>query len=435
MSGRNDRFHAVPEPHSKDERDPGRRDRDRILYSTAFRRLAGITQVASANDRHPIHNRLTHTLEVAQISRSLAEQFLRNEADREIAERVGGLDPDVVEAACLAHDLGHPPFGHVAEKELGRLLRSKEVAGGFEGNPQTFRILTKLAVRDRATDGLNLTRATLCAVLKYPWLRGTDGKAAEKWGAYESERNVFEWACRMLTAHSRRRSLEAEIMDWADDIAYAVHDVEDFYRAGMIPLDRLAASHSTELDWFLESELDRTDQLRLYDKQGVKEQFQNLLDIAPFDVPYEGTREGRARLRSFTSALVDRYINAAALVERTGNEPVLRIDPELQIEVLLLKGLTWQYVIESPALITQRYGQRKLIESLFMTLCEAGGSAQDRRVFPAFYQQLLGQTPGDALIMRTVADLISSLTEAQVVALHHRLTGTSMGASLDPILP
>jgi dGTPase len=225
-------------------------------------------------------------------------------------------------------------------------------------------------------------------------------------------------------------------MDWADDIAYAVHDVEDFYRAGMIPLDRLAASYSNELDWFLESELNRTDELRLYDKQRVTKQFQSLLDIAPFDVPYEGSREGRARLRSFTSALVDRYINATTLrVEPTADEPVLHIDPELQIEVLLLKGLTWQYVIESPALITQRYGQRKLIESLFLTLCEAGGPVQDRRVFPAFYQQLLGPTPDDPLIVRTVTDLIASLTEAQVVALHHRLTGISMGASLDPILP
>jgi dGTPase len=224
-------------------------------------------------------------------------------------------------------------------------------------------------------------------------------------------------------------------MDWADDIAYAVHDVEDFYRAGLIPLDRLATPGSAELDRFLETEVARTDELRRLDPARLREQFQNLLDIAPVDSPYAGTREGRSRLRSFTSSLVDRYINAARLVEPEGDGPVLQIDPEPHMEVMLLKGLTWQYVIESRALITQRYGYRKLIQSLFATLCDASSSEQDRRVLPDFYRDLLGDAPSDALIARTVTDLISSLTEMQVVALHHRLTGIAMGASLDPILP
>ncbi len=435
MSERYARFHTVPAAHQRDARSPGRRDRDRVLYSSAFRRLSGITQVVAPDDRHPIHNRLTHTLEVAQIGRSLAEQFLRDDANHDLIGRVGGLDPDVVEAACLAHDLGHPPFGHVAEAELDQLLKAQGVDGGFEGNPQTFRILNKLTVRYRESDGLNLTRATLCAVLKYPWLRGTDGRTARKWGAYESERAEFEWAHELLAAHARKRSLEAEIMDWADDIAYAVHDVEDFYRAGLIPLDRLATPGSAELDRFLETEVARTDELRRLDPARLREQFQNLLDIAPVDSPYAGTREGRSRLRSFTSSLVDRYINAARLVEPEGDGPVLQIDPEPHMEVMLLKGLTWQYVIESRALITQRYGYRKLIQSLFATLCDASSSEQDRRVLPDFYRDLLGNAPSDVLIARTVTDLISSLTEMQVVALHHRLTGIAMGASLDPILP
>jgi dGTPase len=121
---RNARLHPPKGDNPGDRRSPGRRDRDRILYSSAFRRLSGITQVVSATDRHPIHNRLTHTLEVAQIGRSLAEELLRGEANRDRASQLGGLDPDVVEAAALAHDLGHPPFGHVAEAELHRLVKT-----------------------------------------------------------------------------------------------------------------------------------------------------------------------------------------------------------------------------------------------------------------------------------------------------------------------
>jgi dGTPase len=123
VTHREDRLHSAKKADPQDRRSPGRRDRDRILYSSAFRRLTGITQVVSATDRLPIHNRLTHTVEVAQIGRSLAEELLRSGSNREQIAEFGGLDPDVVEAACLAHDLGHPPFGHVAEEELDRLVK------------------------------------------------------------------------------------------------------------------------------------------------------------------------------------------------------------------------------------------------------------------------------------------------------------------------
>src|SRR6266550_9029962 len=123
-------------------RTPAQRDRDRLLYSSGFRRLANVTQVVAADHGYVFHNRLTHALKVAQIGRRLAEKFKFNSDDSALADRLGGLDPDVVEAAGLAHDLGHPPFGHLAEKELDLLVG--EAHGGFEGNPQSFRILTRL---------------------------------------------------------------------------------------------------------------------------------------------------------------------------------------------------------------------------------------------------------------------------------------------------
>lgn len=436
MTDRYARFDPRPEDQADDGRTPGRRDRDRILYSSAFRRLAGITQVVSATDRHPIHNRLTHTLEVAQIGRSIAENLLRQLGKQSRLDSIiplGGLDPDVVEAACLAHDLGHPPFGHVTEEELDRLVKDVwHVADGFEGNAQTFRNLTKLAVRRRDGDGLNLSRATLCAVLKYPWPRGTDGDRFKKWGAYSSETTEFEWA-RELMAGGDKRSLEAELMDWSDDIAYAVHDVEDFYRAGVIPLDKLATNED-ERSRFIEAELGRNEKLKKYDPNELADAFNGIMIIAPIFAPYHGGKEDRARIRRFTSSLVGRYLNAVSIVFDSSGAASLAIDDQMRMEVAMLKGLTWQYVIDSRALIAQRYGHTTLVSSLFATLTNAGKSTKDRRLFPQFYQELLGDSPDDKTVVRTVADLIASLTESQTIALHLRLTGVSLGGSLDPIL-
>ena len=184
---RNDRFHKSD--RAQDQRTDGQRDRDRILHSSALRRLAGVTQVALANERYVFHNRLTHTLKVAQVARRLAEYAIVDQGDA--ASSLGGIDPDVVEAAALAHDLGHPPFGHIAERVLDELVRKTGNSNGFEGNPQSFRTVTRLALRHEGFPGLNLTRATLNAILKYPWLRETGGGLRErKWGAYSSERET-----------------------------------------------------------------------------------------------------------------------------------------------------------------------------------------------------------------------------------------------------
>ena len=179
--GRSDRYYDTD--RAGDQRNPFQRDRDRILYTSAFRRLAWVTQVVSSWEGEPFHNRLTHTLEVAQIGRRLAEKLSREQPQE--AEEIGGVDSEVVEAAALAHDLGHPPFGHAAERELDELMRGAEVPDGFEGNAQTFRVLTKLSIRSTDFPGLNLCRATLNAVLKYPWHRQTVPKRRQqKWGAY-----------------------------------------------------------------------------------------------------------------------------------------------------------------------------------------------------------------------------------------------------------
>lgn len=216
-----------PAPSARTET---QRDRDRILYSSAFNRLAGITQVASSAPGASFHNRLTHSFKVAQVARRLAERLKVEEADVDLVQE---LDVDATEAAALGHDLGHPPFGHLAEEILAEVMLD---AGGFEGNAQSFRIVCRLAMRDPEHPGLNLTPVTLNGMLKYPWLAGehpTD-PISRKCGAYWSDREQFRAAQGASTVRPGRRTLEAELMDWSDDVTYAVHDLEDFYqrRAG-----------------------------------------------------------------------------------------------------------------------------------------------------------------------------------------------------------
>ncbi len=405
-----------------------------MLYSSAFRRLSGITQVVAPTEHHPTHNRLTHTLKVAQVGRSLAENLLQDPKNRAIANHVGGLDPDVVEAAALAHDLGHPPFGHIAERELDGIVTSHGVRDGFEGNAQSFRIVTKLAVRYPDVAGLDLTRATLCATLKYPWMRATTGSKSRTWGAYDSEEDDLHWARVTCPLGNDTQSLEAGLMDWADDVTYAVHDVEDFFRAGLIPLDRIVTDHS-ERDRFLQSE-----RVHHLGENGItavdlSRTFNTLMDSAPIAMPYRGSRSDRAIIRSFTSGLIDRYVTAVSLADPDGTTSPLRINPIAEMEVSMLKALTWYYVIESRALVAQRFGQRRLIRALFDIFLDASASKRDWQIFPTIYQELLETSPQDIDRVRLVTDLIASMSETQVITMYQRLTGLSTGSVMDPVLP
>lgn len=186
-----------------------------------------------AGEANVFHTRQQHTIKVAQVGRRLAQKLLK-EQPREAKFR--GLDAEVVEAACIAHDLGHPPFGHVGEQALNDLVMVGD-DDGFEGNAQSFRIVTQLAVRFPEIYGIDLTRASLAACLKYPWFREKSGKKSRKWAAYRSEREDFEFARRY---HQHEfKTLEAELMDWADDVAYSVHDLEDFHRCNALPWQKV----------------------------------------------------------------------------------------------------------------------------------------------------------------------------------------------------
>ncbi|MFN0093202.1 MAG: deoxyguanosinetriphosphate triphosphohydrolase family protein [Dehalococcoidia bacterium] len=440
LRARAERFRDGDRPD--DNRSPFQRDRDRILYTTAFRRLAGVTQVAAAGETQVLHNRLTHTLEVAQIARRLAEYLI----DRPPV--VVPIEPDVVEAAALAHDLGHPPFGHEGESELDRLVTPMD-PDGFEGNAQTFRIVNRLAIRHPDFAGLNLTRATLNATLKYPWRRATSGKHHTKYGAYAPEQEFLEFARKGISGDSQ--GVEAAIMDWADDIAYSVHDLYDFARAGLIPLDRLSDRASSALNESLDSLEAKWQQGGVPDEEVRlrRERARTLLHTFTLDRPFDGTRKHRAALRAWTSHLINRYIRGTETpdvgppVQVAGSDPssaTLTVEPGARAEVEVLKGLTQHFVIGSPRLATLQYGQREVIRAIFRAYLDDALEPRPRLFVLGWAEALasqLAQSKDDkdrrVLAARVVADFIAGLTEPQALALHARLTGSPVASLFDPV--
>jgi dGTPase len=426
-----------------DQRNKFQRDRDRILYSTALRRLGGVTQVVSASEGHVFHNRLTHTLEVAQLARRLAEHLSKSQPDE--AAALGGIDPDVAEAAGLAHDLGHPPFGHIAEKELDKLMREHKVPDGFEGNAQTLRVVTRLSARWMDFPGQDLTIATLDAILKYPWFRHADDKHWHwrKFGAYRADQAAFDFARGLYPAGDETKSAEAELMDWADDIAYAVHDVEDFFRAGLIPIDTLFSDDEDELPAFLRATFDRwkLEEVRPVRPDLSDDQLQEALtsvaevirDTHPVSHPFDGSRRLRVELRSLTSFLITRYFDAIKLQHPPGR--TVMIDVDLECEVAMLKQLTWHYVINRPSLGMQQLGQRRVIQDLFTAYVDAAAKPLSRSLLPPSEREMADEAGGDEeALTRVAADTIGRMSEAQAIAMHQRITGVSTRSVLEAIV-
>jgi dGTPase len=421
-------------PRNGDDRNDYQHDRDIILYSSALQRLSTTTQVVSGTSGYVFHNRLTHTLQVAQVGRRLAEKLLIHQ--KEFADH-HQINPDVVEAACLAHDLGHPPFGHLAETELNTLAMAGKAIEGFEGNAQSFRIVTQLAFRSEKFRGLNLTDRTLRAILKYPWMFSDRPKDKQnKWGAYKSELPSFRLAMGGVEKGPFHRSAEAELMDWADDLTYAIHDVEDFYRAGLVPLHLLKYPKSVEKDRFLNYVMEhkaKIGELKSSQESDLNEVLEDLLSLFAISGPYEGARRDRALLRTFTSQLVGRYINGIHLTEPNRQGATVSVDSDLRVEIALLKQLTWYYVIEAPGLTLQQHAQRKIITNLFEIFHDEAQKPSPTALLPPYYRERLkrskGYQPDPA--KRVAIDLIAGMTEAQALMTFQKLNGIVMPSGLD----
>ncbi|WP_329409606.1 deoxyguanosinetriphosphate triphosphohydrolase [Streptomyces sp. NBC_00704] len=402
------------EPDKRPGRTAFQRDRARILHSSALRRLAGKTQVVTPGTRTDAwdatpRTRLTHSLECAQVGRELGAAL--------------GCDPDLVEAACLSHDLGHPPFGHNGEQALNDFARD---CGGFEGNAQSLRLLTRIEPKrftPEGSVGLNLTRAALDAATKYPWARGAHpaDPASPKFGVYEDDRPVFDWVRK--EAPGARTCFEAQVMDWADDVAYSVHDVEDGLHAGHVDPGCLRAEPERQevfrvaVGRYVPAGTDPAELAAALDR---------LQDQPWWPHGYDGTAAAQARLKDATSQLIGRFCLAAegATRARHGTGPLTRYDAELvvpyetRLECAVLKAVADLYVMQRAEQALLRADQRVVISELADALTVRAPDGLDPQ-----FRALFDQAPDDRARKRVVVDQIASLTDASARSLHARLTG------------
>jgi dGTPase len=395
------RARLVPEPPKRVTRSPFERDRARILHSSALRRLSAKTQVLGAGTDDFIRNRLTHSLEVAQVARELGAWL--------------GCDPDVVDSAALAHDLGHPPFGHNGERALDQAAAA---CGGFEGNAQTLRLLSRLEGKtfdaEGRSVGLNLTRATLAACIKYPWLRGERAGTA-KFGVYADDVDVFRWV--VAGAPAGRTPIETQVMDLSDDIAYSVHDVEDGIFGGWFTLDGIDVGSvgATAREWY-DDTLD----------DGRVSQALSRLEALP-EWPrgkFDGSRRSKAALKGLTSALIGRFVTAAhaTTVERWGRGPLVRYGASLEVpqttkdEITALKAVAAHYVMRAEDRTANLVAERALLDGLVQALLASDGRELDSDLRSDF-----AVAPNDAARLRVVIDQVASLTDLSAVVWGNRL--------------
>ncbi|MCU1678765.1 MAG: dgt [Frankiales bacterium] len=384
-------------------RSPFERDRARVLHSAALRRLAGKTQVVGVGEDDFPRTRLTHSLECAQIGRGLAEGV--------------GADPDVVDAACLAHDLGHPPFGHNGESALAEAAAT---CGGFEGNAQSLRILVRLEAKALDPDGnpagLNLTRATLDAATKYPWARRGDER---KFGVYGDDVAAFEWLRAGVTGE--RRCIEAQVMDWADDVAYSVHDLEDGLHAEHVRLESL--NDPEERAAICAVAAASYSDLTAGDLGAVLE---DLLALPFWPHRYDGSPRALVALKRLTSEFIARFSVAAlrATRESYGDGALTRyaadlvVPAQVRAECALLKAVTAHYVMSRADVLAMHEEQRRIIAELVDALTGRGPGALTAAFVPAWHA-----AASDAERLRVVIDQVASLTDASARASHARLTG------------
>lgn len=400
----------VGEPPKSSLRTDYERDRARILHSAALRRLGAKTQVLGPSTDDFVRTRLTHSLEVAQIGRELGKML--------------GADPDVVDAACLSHDLGHPPFGHNGERILDDLAQD---CGGFEGNAQSLRIVARL--EPKVTDasgrdvGLNLTRATLDAICKYPWERGEGPdpvKSTRKFSVYSDDADIFNW---MRTgAPTGKRCLEAQIMDLSDDIGYSVHDVEDAIATGAFAPERLDNDADIEAVF--------TSTIQWYGSSVSRDDLGNALDrlraLPGWLDSFNATSRDLAAMKELTSDLIGRFLVDTVKATRAefGEDNLGRYRADLVIpadtraEIQLLKGIAVNYVMEPRENEPVYYQQRTLLADLVDALWNAGPDALEPRFAEAWRT-----AETEAGCLRALIDQVASLTDISANRWHARMCG------------
>lgn len=453
---------------------PFRADRDRIVASPFFARLAGVTQVVSPTGSGLlVHNRLTHSLQVAQVARAIAERLTDDAATAILLDELGGCDPDVVEAAALAHDLGHPPFGHLGEQVLDRLAGGLGLRDGFEGNAQSFRIITTIDLHGPSGTGLDLTAAVRAAVLKYPWTRtghpdphpstatlpprgagpppGAPDTGSAKFSCYSTELDDLRPSRAVFPAIGPwQQTVEAAVMDTADDIAYAIHDLEDFHRVGVLQQTGVAAELA---GWQRNPDgsgagsgmerLRRRLRVRdawAYDDDAfaaaVARVRADLVD-GLLATSFDGSMAAERAVAEFSARWTARLVAGVRVLK---DPPVRSAHVALGVaqwhEVAVLKFVHHRFVLQRPDLASHQRGQATVLTALVTALhdwlVEDDGPSLPPRLHDLVelargeYAALVPAAEVDAMARaRAVVDYVASLTDGQAAALLDVLTGRS----------
>ncbi len=388
--------------HKQADRDDFARDRARVLHSASLRRLSAKTQVVQPDSDDFVRNRLTHSLEVAQIGREFGAAL--------------GCDADVVDTACLAHDLGHPPFGHNGETALNDIATG---IGGFEGNAQTLRLLTRLEAKrvhaDGRSAGLNLTRASLDAVTKYPWGKDENRWGTSKFGVYADDLDVFRW-CRGSVPDGRR-CLEAQTMDWSDDVAYSVHDVEDAVASGRVDLSALRSESEMAAVIAVTQRLYASD----LDETELTEALARLLDTGWIPQSHNGSRTDLAALKDMTSLLIGRFVQSVGVATQAkyGDGPLTRyvadlvIPDDVRAECAVLKGTAAHFVMFTDERKSVLGDQREQVHELVA----AYRDRPEARLDPLHRVDFLAAADEGAAL-RAIIDQVASLSDPRARALH-----------------
>ncbi|WP_460272255.1 anti-phage deoxyguanosine triphosphatase [Celeribacter sp. ULVN23_4] len=433
--------------HSEDARGAGDIDYARVIHSASFRRLQGKTQILNLGDSDFYRTRLTHSLEVAQIAGGLAKQLAQSCPDHPATPHLP--DRSMIQAIGCSHDLGHPPFGHGGEVALNYCMHG---AGGFEGNGQSLRILSRLESFSQ-TAGANLTRRSLLGLLKYPvaysraqnsalrpklsdspaTLKLIDTTASTPPKCYlDSEQDVVDWVLAPLSPETRsafceagpiqpgehrkplHKSFDCSIMDLADDIAYGVHDLEDAIALSLLTREDFIANVPEE---------EFSDFLAML-KAKYPDQFGN--DV--YGQMLDGLFGDRNTRKRFISRFVNYFITAVAYDEEPAfEEPLLRYRvalPAARRPVLkALKRLVFKVVIKSPNVQQLEFKGQQMVVSVFEALC-----SDPDRLLPREHQERFATSAGD---LRVICDYVASMTDAALLKTYERLFAPRMGSVFD----
>jgi len=421
--------------HSSEARDEYEKDYARLIQSPAFRRLQGKSQVFGAGTGDYYRTRLTHSLEVSQIAREVARRLGKTYAFLRKPEHPGlMLEPEVVECASLAHDLGHPPFGHKGEEVLNRLLM-ESYGLPYEGNAQNFRILMFLEKRAGSESGLDLTAATLLAINKYPFSLDEPGRYK---GVYGMEWDAGIGKLRELWAMpDGLATLEAQLMDLCDDIAYSTHDIEDGIRAGKIQMSR-SFFESDRLVELIMHEIvsDTTSSQIAWDQVDMAAMVKRVLEdyLAQWQAVFQesGGEPSRTR-REMKARWVSLFANRVGILDDASKGGWKRItfvqegaeDLELLRTMEILKKLAWVTLIKD--FRVQRLQKRS--EIMLTRLWESFMDYETGKlILPPDWIESYERQKGNWPWERLVADYIAGMTDAYAEKVYAELFASRTGS-------